>query len=359
MIQFINECNFLNEANGFLLRYFNNSITFDVLHDDLKKKSGYTKDMKITLEALKRIYTEVLAEVKIPEYLAIYYEMEDEEIPITGCLADCMILEGICSDITSLPQLRQYMKKCFHENPTLFINSALRIPDDPPVDMEKDEFMKSLEKLDAKDSVKWNIWRVFNDFDNHLDLLMDVMEQMIPIMKRIYKNYVHCFQPFYTYWNKICEEERFVEQMSIMLKIDLMDASNIKIYPSWMGCNGVRLYSSYRDENQMYLFLGLIFKDEGVLVSSTMTREELCGSLKILSDASKYEIMNLIKTERLYGSQLAEKLGLSTATISHHVNALSCAGLITLEKDSNRVYYRLNKSQVGILLDQLRKDLYD
>lgn len=359
MIQFMNECNFLNEANAFLLRYFNKNSSFDVLHDELKKKSGYTNDMKITMKTLKSIYTEVLAEVEIPEYLAIYYEMEDEESLVAGCIADCMILEGLCSDITSLPQLRQHMKECFHKNPSLFINTALRIPDDPPVNMSKDEFMKSLEKLDARDSVKWNIWRVFIDFDNHLDILMSVIEQIVPIMKQIYKKYVNCFLPFYTYWNKICEENRFVEQMSIMLKIDLMDASNIKIYPSWMGCNGVRLYSSYREENQMYLFLGLIFKDEGVLVSSSMTREELCGSLKILSDASKYEIMNLIKTKRLYGSQLAEKLGLSTATISHHVNVLSCAGLITLEKDSNRVYYRLNKSQVGILLDQLRKDLYD
>ena len=50
---------------------------------------------------------------------------------------------------------------------------------------------------------------------------------------------------------------------------------------------------------------------------------------------------------------------LSAATISHHMNALSSCGLLNMEKDANRVYYRLNKVQIECVIDQLRKDLLE
>ena len=55
----------------------------------------------------------------------------------------------------------------------------------------------------------------------------------------------------------------------------------------------------------------------------------------------------------------SSNLPLSAATISHHMNALSTCGLLNMEKDANRVYYRLNKVQIECMIDQLRKDLLE
>lgn len=85
----------------------------------------------------------------------------------------------------------------------------------------------------------------------------------------------------------------------------------------------------------------------------------MCSHLKLLSDPSKYAILCRVKDQARYGLQLAKHLNLTTATISHHVNALSNAGLLSLEKDANRVYYRMNKEHLGMLLDQLREDLLE
>ena len=41
------------------------------------------------------------------------------------------------------------------------------------------------------------------------------------------------------------------------------------------------------------------------------------------------------------------------------MNALSTCGLLNMEKDANRVYYRLNKVQIECMIDQLRKDLLE
>ena len=53
-----------------------------------------------------------------------------------------------------------------------------------------------------------------------------------------------------------------------------------------------------------------------------MSEDELITALKLLGDKSKFEILRTVKDEGAYGAQLAKQMGLTTATISHHVNAL-------------------------------------
>lgn len=76
------------------------------------------------------------------------------------------------------------------------------------------------------------------------------------------------------------------------------------------------------------------------------SKEELLVCAKALSDKSKVEILLCLKDESLYGLEIAEKIGLTPATVSHHMGTLLASGFVELEKRGGKVFYRL--SQTGI-----------
>lgn len=65
----------------------------------------------------------------------------------------------------------------------------------------------------------------------------------------------------------------------------------------------------------------------------------------------------MIKEERLYGAELAGRMNLSNATISHICRRFLDAGLVRLEKENTRLYYSSNKEKLEELLEILKQQL--
>ena len=50
---------------------------------------------------------------------------------------------------------------------------------------------------------------------------------------------------------------------------------------------------------------------------------------------------------------MAEELKVTPGTMSHHMNALSAAKLVDVEKKRGKVYYILNEENIRIILNEL------
>lgn len=81
--------------------------------------------------------------------------------------------------------------------------------------------------------------------------------------------------------------------------------------------------------------------------------EQLSLILKALADKSRLEILKLLKDGPSYNLEIAQKLSLSTATVSHHTTALVLRNLLTLEKKGGYTYYHVNKKSIELLLQQI------
>lgn len=77
--------------------------------------------------------------------------------------------------------------------------------------------------------------------------------------------------------------------------------------------------------------------------------------LKALADETRLSILQLLAQRPLYGQQIAEALGLSHPTISHHMTQLRIAGLTQTEltEDGNKAY-SVRPEAVQALCDGLR-----
>jgi rhodanese-related sulfurtransferase/DNA-binding transcriptional ArsR family regulator len=75
---------------------------------------------------------------------------------------------------------------------------------------------------------------------------------------------------------------------------------------------------------------------------------------KAMSNANRLEIIEYLAQGERSVDALAQVSGLSIANTSQHLQQLRQAGLVTLRKDGQRVYYRLSGDDVVPLLNSLR-----
>lgn len=88
--------------------------------------------------------------------------------------------------------------------------------------------------------------------------------------------------------------------------------------------------------------------------SNSQSKEVLLQKLKALSDNSKLEILLALKEKPMYNLEIAKQLGLSAATMSHHMNVLLYCGFVTVEKKEGKVYYCVNEASQKKFIEELQ-----
>jgi ArsR family transcriptional regulator len=71
---------------------------------------------------------------------------------------------------------------------------------------------------------------------------------------------------------------------------------------------------------------------------------------KALNDATRREILQLLQENDMTAGEIAEKFNISWPSISHHLDLLKQAKLVTAEKDGQYVYYSLNTTVVDEIM---------
>ncbi|MFC6332190.1 metalloregulator ArsR/SmtB family transcription factor [Paenibacillus septentrionalis] len=67
---------------------------------------------------------------------------------------------------------------------------------------------------------------------------------------------------------------------------------------------------------------------------------------KALADPTRIKMLILLADGELNGLMMADKLGVSTATITHHAAKLRDANLIQERRDKNTIYFALNNESI-------------
>ena len=69
-------------------------------------------------------------------------------------------------------------------------------------------------------------------------------------------------------------------------------------------------------------------------------------TFKALSDPTRRQILQMLRSGRRSAGEIGEQFGLTGATISHHLNVLKGAGLVSDEREGKYIYYTLDTSVV-------------
>ena len=73
-----------------------------------------------------------------------------------------------------------------------------------------------------------------------------------------------------------------------------------------------------------------------------MTEQESIALFKCLADKSRIQILKSLMQEEMYVERLAERLGITAATVSFHLKKLEDVGAVKSRKDQYYNMYSIN-----------------
>ncbi|MHB8648006.1 MAG: ArsR/SmtB family transcription factor [Thermomicrobiales bacterium] len=90
--------------------------------------------------------------------------------------------------------------------------------------------------------------------------------------------------------------------------------------------------------------------EPGVIVPEIAPPETYQDVYRLLADPARWTLIQLLVAAPRYGQELAELLGLSIATVSHHLSGLKRLDLVDIRRDEHRLYYYLRTDRLRALL---------
>ncbi|MDV4150939.1 winged helix-turn-helix domain-containing protein [Clostridium sp. AL.422] len=217
--------------------------------------------------------------------------------------------------------------------------------------MSKDEFIKYL--ISSKDfsyEAKWKLTVLLEDSKNHLLDYFNIFLDSIDNFQNAFTLFEQDKNKLISYLkNELNKDSNFLTEL-ITFKLD--EDTTLIIYPSMLDFRKISLSVNTSPiipiKETSICYLGYKFQELMNLSKGKKDEEEiLLERLKCISDKSKYEILKMLNNEPLYSQQIAQKLNLTTATISYHMNALALNKLVTINKIDNKGYYSINKEEIN------------
>lgn len=74
---------------------------------------------------------------------------------------------------------------------------------------------------------------------------------------------------------------------------------------------------------------------------------------KALNDQTRRDILELLKEKDLSAGEIVEQFNMSGPSISHHLDLLKQAGLVSTTKNGQYIYYSLNTTVVDEIMGWL------
>ncbi|MDD2427855.1 MAG: metalloregulator ArsR/SmtB family transcription factor [Eubacteriales bacterium] len=148
-------------------------------------------------------------------------------------------------------------------------------------------------------------------------------------------------------------DEQWLQRLDVEA-VDFRRDEDIYLWISIVEYNGLWLNYSQNFEKNLYISLGLIFTEMLDLSKQSDQRQMIDKKqLSALSDSTRYKVVNALAERPHYAQELADKLGITPATLSHHMQILINSLLISVRTEGRRTYYRLKTAEIKRLAHSL------
>lgn len=211
-------------------------------------------------------------------------------------------------------------------------------------------------KMDLPDSLLYRLEEIYFNHKAHIEKLCFIINEAVRFMNKYRDELESVINGFYDYWGKMPGNRSFyqfvTEDISFLSGMEEYKGGYMLV-PSLHFTEFSMSIPADSDKRKAVLSISLMYGDTLSVnamfgtASPKLSTERAINALKLLSDKSRFEIMRYIHSHNAYGNEIAEHLGLTTATVSHHMSALLEANLISLEQKNGKIYYHINKDTLS------------
>lgn len=191
---------------------------------------------------------------------------------------------------------------------------------------------------------KTKLFYLYFDAENTKDRLIALLQQSYTLLyhpnkERLQFHHLEAIQKI-----KILNMQQLNQMIRFEKNTSLENVpKTIMIIPSYYHQS--KSVFAYLSESDLIIsIIGMRLIDE--ILDEKNTEEKIIEFARALSDSKRINIILELNKAPRYGFELAQRLDLSSPTISHHMSLLFRLGLVTTSRFENKIYYEVNKDKI-------------
>ncbi len=210
-----------------------------------------------------------------------------------------------------------------------------------------------LNKAQLDNDIKMQIINFHMDRYKLTRMIVNLLYEIAPICEKYFFLIEEEFNKTYDF---LSNNDNLYQVMKLYVNINTMVIGYIDVYINIFFFNQLSM-RAYDDQNA--IFAGIhIFKLCELSDENKYNDAQMVASLKALADTTRYKIICMLSEKSMYMQEIADKLGLTAANVSHHINMLLQYNVISVVLDAEknkRIYYELNKAEIASLVEAIKR----
>lgn len=206
-----------------------------------------------------------------------------------------------------------------------------------------DDFIQFLDQSNLNEKMKWKLMRFFQQPKEHLQHLAAAINQNAESCKKAIRMVEKPLAELLVHYAKALTHEPTFNIFNNLEK------TPSRIYPTLIYPVAQITYG----DNYFWGLLNHVALEKRNTQANSIA--SLLSKLKVLSDHSKFQILLSLKKSPKYNLEIAEELGLTAATTSHHMNALLTCNFVGLTKKHGRIYYHVEQEKIRRFIEHLQQ----
>lgn len=220
--------------------------------------------------------------------------------------------------------------------------------------LELFKYIESSTKLGSKN--KWRLFSIINEPDRY-------KKRFVTFIKSFYEEY---YKSISRKSNTMTDLEsrdiiKYIEEDPAarikeltLIDIDNEDSKQVIIGFSHFSEFGISL-TDYTPTDTWVILVGTRRLEANRLLNiDSLTSDMFIEICKVMGDRVRIEILKMMNEGPVYGTQAAEKLGMSNPAISYHMEQLLVSGLAKMQKEGHRFYYYLQQKRIEQIIKYLK-----
>lgn len=345
---------------------------------NLDKKSFY-EERKEALDFLFQVEKEAQKEFKKEQDLIAYYFGSSYEDEKTDCIGRIILLweEFDHPDSLTLEEYKKHLVELSDEEYYIdfgtkiqFFNDNFRNYDTEDEPTDKEAVLTSIVNSEFTEKQKLSFTDALVNHAEHLQKLFALIEKAVSLLQKHENEILSLYTIFTNYWEGKFDGQDPVEYFCgdnedmrrVICGNPFGHIITIELFHPFM-----KGFNTSTDENgfltPIVMPMGILYCDAFPLDYRIDGKSNLditvlyLSVLKQISHESRFEILSYTRDREAYGNELAEHLGLTNATVSHHTSLLQGTNLLKINPMGTQVLYSSNRETIKNCLDFLKKEL--
>jgi len=222
---------------------------------------------------------------------------------------------------------------------------------------DSEKLLETVRNLPTTDNFRWTLLMLIENPKRYLEMYRDFLISIEPLFDRYHKRHKQEIDTFIKEHYEDLEqnrEEAFERRTRGIVPLDILKDEN-KVITSFVHPYSFMIQSSGDDR----LILWGLRMDTGFSKVASFQKERrhhLTKVFKTLSDKTRYEVLRQIAAGNTSTKRIASELGVSSATVTYHINAFLTADILKISS-SKDLRFEIDYARLKAFWDEFMEDL--